>query len=111
MKALFFVLNRIEKLNPLLNEFANIGVRGATILNSNGMAHALFDSDDHNVFASFRHYLDPKRKESKTIVMIINEDEQEKIVNTIEEIVGDIDNADTGIIFTVPVDFVRGMTR
>ena len=111
MKALFFVLNKIEKLNALLQEFSNTGVKGATILSSTGMAHALYDSDDHHAFASLRNYLDPKRKESKTIMMIINEDEQDNILNCIEKIVGDINNPDTGIVFTVPVDLIRGISK
>ena len=111
MKALFFVLNKVEKLNQLLEEFARIGVKGATIMSSTGMAHSLYDSDDHHAFASLRNYLDPKRKESKTIMMVIEESDQEKILNCIEKIVGNIDNPDTGIVFTVPVDLIRGISK
>ena len=111
MKALFFVLNKIEKLNSLLNEFAEIGVKGATIMSSTGMAHALYDSDDHHAFASLRNYIDPKRKDSKTIMMVIEEKDQDKIINCIEKIVGSLDNPDTGIVFTVPVDFIRGISK
>ena len=111
MKALFFVLNKVEKLNQLLEEFASIGVKGATIMSSTGMAHSLYDSDDHHAFASLRNYLDPKRKESKTIMMIVDEKEINKIIITIEKVVGSLENPDTGIVFSVPVDFIRGISR
>lgn len=111
MKALFFVLNKKEKLNALLNEFNDKNVSGATIFNSTGMAHALYDSDDHHVFASFRSFLDPKRKESKTIMMIVEEKEIETIIECIEKVVGNIDTPDVGIIFTMPIDFVRGIHK
>lgn len=111
MKVLFFVLNKIDKLNPLLNEFNNNNVSGATIFSSTGMAHSLYDSDDHHVFASFRSFLDPKRKESKTIMMVVEEKEINTIITCIEKIVGDIDNPDVGIIFTLPIDFVKGIHK
>ena len=109
MKVLFFVLNKVEKLNPLLNEFAKCEVKGATILSSHGMAHSLVDSDDHHAFISYRNFLDPKRKESKTIVMVIEDDEVQKIVNIIESIVGSLEEPDTGIVFTTQLDYVRGL--
>ncbi len=111
MKLLVFVLNKIEKLNGLLNEFADHNIHGATIINSNGMAHSLVDSDDHKLFASFRQLLDPKRKESKTIFMVVNEDEIDLILHIIEKVVGNIESPDTGIVFTLPVDFARGLVK
>lgn len=109
MKVLFFVLNKVEKLNVLLSEFNNEHIKGATILNSHGMAHSLYDSDDHHTFASFRAFLDPKRKESKTIVMVVKDEELQKVVDCIERIVGNLDTPDIGIIFTMPVDYVKGI--
>ncbi len=111
MKLLVFVLNKIDKLNPLLNEFANNNICGATIISSNGMAHSLADNDDHNILASFRQFLDPKRKESKTIFMVVNESEINLILGVIEKVVGNIESPDTGIIFTLPVDFARGLVK
>lgn len=111
MKVLFFVLNKVDKLNALLNEFANKDVTGATIMNSHGMAHSLYDSDDHHAFASFRLFLDPKRKESKTIMMVIKDEEQDKVLECIEKVIGNLDKPDTGIIFTMPVDFIKGLNR
>lgn len=34
MKALFLVLNKTEKLNDILEKFMEVGVTGATILDS-----------------------------------------------------------------------------
>ena len=111
MKALFLVLNKIEKLNPLLNELTKENFSGATIFSSNGMAHSLYESDDHNAFLSFRSYLNPKRKESKTLMMVLEDDKVEKAVACIEKIIGDINQPDMGIIFTMPIDFVKGIHK
>ena len=39
-QVLFTVLNKIELLDKLLDEFEAVGVSGATVINSRGMAHA-----------------------------------------------------------------------
>ena len=70
MKLLVLVLNRPDKLNKLLHEFNDHEIRGATILESTGMAHTLMSDDDH-LFGSWRRFLDPDRKESKTIYMVV----------------------------------------
>lgn len=41
MKLLVFVLDKVENLEPVLNKFEHIGIKGATILESKGMARAL----------------------------------------------------------------------
>ncbi len=111
MKVLFFVLNKVEKLNQLLNELVENDVRGATIINSTGMAHSLADSDDHRIVSSLRQFLDPSRKESKTIFMVIDDNEQQKVVDIIEKVIGSLSTPDTGIIFTMPVDYTKGVFK
>ena len=44
MELLVFVLNNIEKLDELLIELSNSGLKGATILNSMGMASSIYNS-------------------------------------------------------------------
>ena len=45
MQVFVFVLNRTEHLEHLLQEFSNHGLRGATVLDSKGMARILLGSD------------------------------------------------------------------
>ena len=44
MNALFIVLNEIEYLDDILDGFVDIGVKGATILDSQGMGSAITNS-------------------------------------------------------------------
>lgn len=41
MKVLFLILNKTEKLNEILEAYVEVGVRGATIIDSQGMGSAL----------------------------------------------------------------------
>lgn len=108
MKLLILVLNKVEKLDRLLKEFASQHISGATIINTTGMAQKLMHNDDLNIIGSFRHLIDPKRGENKTIFMVIKEEKLPQIIEVIESIVGSLDEPDTGILFTTPIDFIRG---
>lgn len=109
MKLLFIVLNKVEKLDELLENLGNNGYTEATIINSTGMMHELLSHDDLGFIGTIRQLLDPKRKENRTIYMIVKDESVDKIIEIVDEVVGGIDNPDTGIIFTVPVDLIRGV--
>lgn len=110
MQLMFIVLNKVEALDSLLEEMMKNGVRGATIMNSTGMAHELAKSgEDFPIFGTLRLLLDPERSESKTIFMVLREDEVDKVKNIVKSVIGDLSKPDTGIIFTVPVSSAEGI--
>ena len=50
MNVLFIVLNDLAYLDEILEEFVALKVRGATIIDSEGMAAAILKRDDLAVF-------------------------------------------------------------
>lgn len=108
MKLLVLVLNRTEKFDMLLKTLASNNITGATIISSKGMAHELMANNDLGILGSFRHLLDDSHKESKTMFMVTEENKVPVIIEVVESVVGSLDLPDTGILFTVPVDFTRG---
>lgn len=114
MKALFFVLNQTEKLDELLDELLEKGITGATILESKGMVRVMGEKNDENEFDflnSVRHYLKKMRENSHVIFIVLEDEQVEAVVKIIERIVGDLELPDTGLVFTVPIDFVRGLRK
>ncbi len=111
MKLVVFVLNKTEKLEAVLEELARENICGGTILRSEGMARVLtnYDGDDIPFIGSIRAILNPERKESRTLLLVIKDEQLEKVTKSIEKVVGDIRGKDTGIIFSVPVDFTKGL--
>ncbi len=109
MKLLVLILNKVETLEPLLARFTDLQINGATILNSTGMARALSDYMDDSFLGSLRAILDPDRDENKTILTVLRDEQVPSAVEAIEDVVGDLSQPDTGIIFTVPVDFIKGI--
>ncbi len=113
MKLFVLILNRVEKLDALMLAFANEKLCGATIFDSMGMARELYESnhqeEEITFFGSIRNYLnDSGQTKSKTILTVIRDDQQDTIIRTTEEVIGDFSEPDTGIMFTVPLDFARG---
>ena len=103
------VLNQTECLNNLLEELSREGIMGATILDSHGMAHSLYQYDELRFFGSLRILLDPQRNESKTIFMVCKEDSVPIISRVVNKVTGGLDKPDTGILFTVPVNYMEGI--
>lgn len=113
MKLLVLVLNKVELLDELLEGFAKERISGATILNSLGMAHELYQSgyEDDSFLGSLRALLEPEHEESRTVFAVLKEEEVDKAIRVIEGVVGDLSQPDTGIVFTLPVDFIKGAKR
>ena len=67
MKLLFFVLNETEKLDDVLTELATNGIKGATVIDSMGMARILSNNHDDNeisFLSSLRSFLSPEREKT-----------------------------------------------
>ena len=114
MKLLFFVLNKTEKLDEVLTEFANRNISGATVIDSMGMARLLshkHDEDEIPFLGSLRVFLNPERVSNKVIFTVIEDKQLNEVVDAIESVVGDITCEDTGVVFSVPIDFTKGLCK
>ncbi|CRZ33407.1 hypothetical protein DFR55_11931 [Herbinix hemicellulosilytica] len=114
MRLFFYVLNKTEYLDTLLDEFAHNGINGATIIESTGMAKILsskYDEDELPFLASLRNFLNPERENSYVIFMIIEDEQLNKVVDIIENIVGDLTQDNNGVVFSFPIDYAKGIKR
>ncbi len=109
MQLLVLILNKTECLNEILSQFVQNNVKGATILDSRGMAHSLAEYDELRFFSSLRRVLDPDHKESKTILAVVSEEQISVVSEIVNRVIGGLDKPDTGVIFTLPVNYVEGI--
>ncbi len=109
MKLLILVLEKFEKMEEVLVQLKEAGITGATILNSTGMAKTLAASGEEYLFGSLRRFLDLDRKENRTMFVLLKAEQVEKAIAAIEDVVGDLNQPDTGIVMTVPVDGFKGV--
>lgn len=114
MQLLFFVLNRAEMLDEVLTSFTENDINGATILDSKGMVHLLSSTHDEGempFFGAMRAFLNPDRVKSNMIIAALEDDCVEKAVKAIEDVIGDLSKHDTGVVFTVPISYVKGLYK
>lgn len=113
MKLLVFILNNEELLDDLLQCFLEADIKGATILDSMGMARALTASqkNDIPIFGSLRVMLNQGHPSNKTIFVALKDEEVETCVQCIKGVVGSLDKPNTGILFTLPIDYLEGFSN
>lgn len=112
MNLLVIIINETEKLDNLLVKFNDNGILGGTILDSQGMAATLCDwHHDIKIFGGLRSVLSNKRPYNKTLLMVLDDEKLEKAKGIVREVISDIDKINTGIMFTVKVSDVEGLTK
>lgn len=114
MYALFLVLNETDYLDEILARFVDVGVRGATIVDSQGMASALASSQGKDVpfFGSLKMLFEGARPYNKTIFTVLNSEELvERTVAAVKDVLGDVNRPGVGFMFSVPIGKVYQLTQ
>ncbi len=108
MKLLVFVLNNEEFLEEVLEAYVEAGVTGATILDSEGMGRFL--AYEVPLFAAFKEFMKGNKPYNKTILSVVKDMQTvDRVRKLVDPLIGGLDNGGTGIMFTVPVDWVSGL--
>lgn len=106
-RLLVAVINDPEKLDEILSGFLELGVTGATILNSEGMGRLL--SHDIPIFAGLQTLLSGSRPQNRMIFSVVPEHLVDPTLELLQEVCGNLASPATGIAFVLPVDRVVGL--
>jgi nitrogen regulatory protein P-II 1 len=110
MELLVCVINDEEKLESIIAGFLELGVTGATIIRSEGMARLV--SEAMPVMSRLQALSSRSRPSNITIFSVIdNEETTAAAVSLVEGTLGDLQHPGTGIVFTVPVSRVLGLAQ
>jgi hypothetical protein len=104
MHVLFIILNDTDYLHEVLATFADLGVKGATILDSQGMASAIIEGDVSSIplFGSLNSLLQGSKKYNKTIFTVIHTDELlEKATAEVQKLLEHTKRGNAGFMFTI----------
>ncbi len=107
MKLLVLILNKVEKLEEVLEGFLEIGITGATIIDTVGMGHIL--SEEVPIFLGLRFMFTGAKPHNKTILSTIKDEKEDQAIELLKKVLGDLNQPGTGIVFTLPVDRVEGL--
>lgn len=111
MKLLVIILNKTDALEYLLEGMGAAGIGGATIMRSSGMAMTLSRMESSFLSASIRSMFTGDEEDNRTIISVINDDQLDIARRVVYNTVGDLSQPNTGIMFTVPLDFVEGRRK
>jgi nitrogen regulatory protein P-II 1 len=108
MTLLVFICNQPEKLEEVLEGFLEVGLTGATVIDTVGMGQIL--SSEVPIFAGFRSLFRGASTVNKTIFSVVDEPGKvREALDIIDEIFGGLDQPGSGIVFTIPIENVRGL--
>ena len=107
MLLLVAVINHVEQVDDVLAGFVELGITGATVVNSAGMGHVL--SRDVPIFAGLRSLTTRSRPGNQVLLSVIDESKADAAIALIQEVCGSLAAPGAGIVFTVPLDRVVGL--
>jgi nitrogen regulatory protein PII len=96
-----------EKTEEILAGFLELGVTGATVLQSEGMGRLL--ANEVPIFAG----LEPLRRarpRNHTLFSVMDDAKVDRVVELVREVCGGLDTPASGIVFTLPVSRVEGLS-
>lgn len=109
MKLLMLVLNNVDKLEKLLHDLSEGGIKGATVIDSTGMAKVLSHCDKEISFlGSLSIFLDPDREKNKTIFIVLEDKQVQIVVDIVNNTLDGFRGKNSGILFTIPIDYIQG---
>ncbi|MDP2958574.1 MAG: P-II family nitrogen regulator [Longimicrobiales bacterium] len=106
-RLLVAVINDPEKLGEILSGFLELGITGATIVNSEGMGRML--SHDIPIFAGLQAFLSGSRPQNRMIFSVVPEPVVDRVLALLQEVCGNLASPATGIAFVLPVERVVGL--
>lgn len=107
MQLAILILNKEELLEVLLEGLLEIGISGATIIDSMGMGHIL--STEVPIFAGLKFMFTGSRPYNKTIMSAIQEDKINPMKEIVEQILGPLQDSGNGILLFIPISDIIGL--
>ncbi len=113
MQAIFLVLKQLKLVDSIMEALADAGIRGATAIDSEGMARSLTRLNQN---AAMVHLLkgilkgEDEAHKSKTVFIIVNDEQVDDVKQAIKSVTGDLSKPNAGIMFGIPVSFVEGIS-
>ena len=113
MHLLVQVLEQTQHLAALLEGFAKAGVTGTTVLESIGMGRILLESGaEVPAMQIIKNVLTKGKPTNKTIFAVVEDgDALRKAIEVVRSVCGDLNAPGKGILFTVRLDLVQGLTK
>lgn len=112
MYMLMLVLDDPNRLDEVLDAWDEVGVSGVTIIESSGINRRRMARQVGALFMEGINRLIGSEEESHYTLLVIVPDDAcvQDCLKAVEEITGDLNNPNTGVLATWPLTFVKGVS-
>jgi nitrogen regulatory protein P-II 1 len=108
------IIDNPDDCPRVLEAWREVGVNGATILESTGMGRLIGSGlrDDLPLIPSLSSFLEMREEPHRTVFSVVKEQSTvDQMVTAAQTIIGDLNKPHTGILFVLPVLQVYGLDR
>lgn len=113
MQLLMLILHDPKYMDQILVELMNAGINGGSLIDCEGILQAM----GHNsieppaMFGSLKQYLNLETGDTnKMLLSALKTDDIEKARKIINDVTGGLDKPNTGILITLPIGTVEGIS-
>lgn len=105
MEALFIIINDLDYLDDVLEALIDLKVKGATILDSEGLAQAIIKAGLNDVYkiGPFARDLEDNHQHNKTIFSVMKKEKIILVVKKVKEILRQSSSHGVGFMFSIPI--------
>jgi nitrogen regulatory protein PII len=108
MQLLVAVINQESRIDGVLAGVVELGITGATLLESRGMGRVL--RSELPLFAGIESLEQTTRAHNRTILCVLDDAKADAAIRMIQDVCGDVASPGAGIAVTVPISRVVGLS-
>lgn len=108
------IVDDVDNCPAILDAWEAAGVLGVSILASTGLGHIRRAGlrDDIPLIPSLQDLIEGEEVHHRTLFSVVDNQEMvDKMVALAQQIIGDLENPNTGFLFVVPVSQVYGLGK
>ncbi len=108
MELVIAVIENPDYVRPIITKFYEGGIPGATVIDGRGMGHMM--ADKTSIFSRFSDLTggDGAINHNNIIFTVVEDEKVDKAFEIIEEEIGNLEEPDTGLVLSVPVNKISG---
>ncbi len=108
MQLMVLIIKQTRLLDDILTGFVDIGIRGASVVDSRGMGQIL--TAEVPIFTGLRDLMPGGNIGNHMIMSVVDDDIVDMAITLVEEICGNFEEEGTGVFFTLPVSRFHGFS-
>jgi len=108
------IVDNPDDYHPILSAWEELGITGVTVLESTGLGRIKKAglNDDLPLMPSLDDFLGVREEPHRTLLSVVKDQDQvDKMVDSAQQVIGNLDDPHTGFLFVVPVIEAFGLGR